>query len=66
MVVLDWASVAAQNEHWLAHDHIHYSRDGYRSRATVIGQASRDLRVVESGPQLLAHWKLPARLTRLS
>lgn len=66
MVVLDWASVAAQNEHWLAHDHIHYSRDGYRSRSTVIGQASRDLRVVESGPQLLAHWKLPARLTKVS
>ncbi len=58
IVVLDWASIAAQNDRWLAHDHIHYSRDGYRSRSSAIAQASRNIRPAEPSSQLLAHWRL--------
>ena len=41
MFVYDWAIVRRREPAMLAHDHIHYSRDGYRFRSTAIGLASR-------------------------
>jgi lysophospholipase L1-like esterase len=57
MFVYDWASFAAENPRWLAHDHIHYSRDGYRYRSTAIGIASRDLLPAESDSHLPPRWQ---------
>jgi lysophospholipase L1-like esterase len=55
MLVYDWASFAAENPRWLAHDRIHYSTDGYRYRSTAIGLASRDLLPSRS----VSRWRLP-------
>jgi len=59
MFVYDWASFAAENPRWLAHDHIHYSRDGYRYRSTAIGLASRDLLPADSDSHLPPRWLSP-------
>ena len=64
MFVYDWASFAAENPRWLAHDHIHYSRDGYRFRSTAIGLASRDLLPTDSDSHLSPRW-LSARAKSL-
>jgi lysophospholipase L1-like esterase len=48
MFVFDWASVAAQNPKWLAHDQIHCSPQGYRGRSTAIALATKA--VVPSTP----------------
>lgn len=41
--VFDWASFAAQNERWLAHDGMHCSPTGYQHRSTAISLASHAL-----------------------
>jgi lysophospholipase L1-like esterase len=43
MFVFDWASLAAQNPKWLAHDKIHCSSTGYASRSTAIALATKTL-----------------------
>ncbi|MEP7048574.1 MAG: hypothetical protein ABI949_17920 [Ilumatobacteraceae bacterium] len=43
MFVYDWASMAEQEDRWLAHDKVHYSRIGYKYRSTAIALASRGL-----------------------
>jgi lysophospholipase L1-like esterase len=48
MFVFDWASLAAQNPKWLAHDQIHCSPQGYRNRSTAIAFATKS--VVPSTP----------------
>jgi lysophospholipase L1-like esterase len=59
MFVYDWASFAAENQRWLARDRIHYSSDGYRSRATAIGLASRQLLPGDSQSLVPPSWRLP-------
>lgn len=43
MLVFDWASLAAQNERWLADDQVHCSGKGYMHRSTAIAAATRTL-----------------------
>jgi lysophospholipase L1-like esterase len=43
MFVYDWASLAAQNERWLADDQVHCSGKGYMHRSTAIAEATRSL-----------------------
>jgi lysophospholipase L1-like esterase len=50
MVVLDWASSAAENQGWLSSDQVHYTGTGYQQRSTAIGQASRNLIANSSVP----------------
>jgi hypothetical protein len=59
MFVYDWASFAAENARWLAHDRMHYTRDGYRFRSTAIGVASRELLPSQSASQLPPRWRSP-------
>lgn len=66
MFVYDWASFAANNQRFLAHDDIHYNRDGYRYRSTAIGLASRALLPGISASQLVARWRLSRRDKALS
>jgi lysophospholipase L1-like esterase len=42
MFLYDWASLAAENEPWLARDQVHYSGTGYRQRSSAIAEALRD------------------------
>lgn len=48
MFVFDWASLAAQNELWVAEDQVHYTGKGYQQRAIAIAQATRDFLPTES------------------
>jgi lysophospholipase L1-like esterase len=57
MFVFDWASLAAQNPKWLAHDQIHCSPLGYRNRSTAIAFATKAL--VPSTPLLPARPRRP-------
>ncbi len=59
MLVYDWASFAAENQRWLAHDHIHYSSEGYRYRAMAIGLASRQLLPAEVESPWPSRWSVP-------
>ncbi|MEA3186035.1 MAG: hypothetical protein QOJ74_2512 [Ilumatobacteraceae bacterium] len=59
MLVYDWASFAAENPRWLAHDHIHYTNDGYRYRSTAVGLASRDLLPRQPASQLVSRSRQP-------
>ena len=43
MFIFDWATLAAENPHWLAHDQIHCSGKGYAQRATAIAMATRSI-----------------------
>ncbi len=43
LFVFDWASLAAQNERWLADDQVHCSGKGYTNRSTEIASATRSL-----------------------
>jgi lysophospholipase L1-like esterase len=58
MYVYDWASFAAENQRWLAHDRLHYSADGYRYRSTAIGLASRELLPSNSESTPPDRWRL--------
>ena len=51
LYVFDWASLAAQNPHWLANDHIHCSAKGYQHRATAIAQATSNFVPVDASRQ---------------
>ncbi len=57
MLVYDWASFAEENQRWMAHDHVHYSRVGYRYRSTAIGIASRGLLRAESELHVPPKWQ---------
>lgn len=59
MSVYDWASFAAQNQRWLSHDRLHYTREGYRYRAIATGLASRQLLPGDAEPSLLPEGRLP-------
>jgi lysophospholipase L1-like esterase len=41
MTVLDWASLVADNKHWMAKDGLHCSPTGYQQRSLVVGEASK-------------------------
>ncbi|MEO8266236.1 MAG: GDSL-type esterase/lipase family protein [Ilumatobacteraceae bacterium] len=43
MFIFDWAKLATENPHWLAHDQIHCSGKGYAQRSAAIAQATRVL-----------------------
>ena len=63
MFVYDWASFAAENQRWLSHDRLHYTREGYRYRAIATGLASRELLSRDSETSVPPEWRLPRSKT---
>ena len=58
MFVYDWASFAADNQRFLAHDNLHYNRDGYRYRSIAVGLASRALLPSNAAQSPMPRWPL--------
>ena len=63
MFVYDWASLAAENQRWLAHDRIHYTTEGFRYRAIALSLASREILPGDSESRLPVRSPLPRSKT---